>query len=910
MNRRNLQKFRRDQVRLLLLFHFTLGVGTVVGFFSSNSLLISRFGAAQLFQVYLGQGILTVLMSGLFYFLVNRLPKNIFHQAWFFFLGALVLASWIVLQIAPARIEIYLLIRSLFDAIAIATSLGYWLIVGDHFSHRGAKKNYSGLMGAYILGDMVGGILLESTVGAVHSRNFVLLWGLLLAASPLLFRGLFQRTSQAQTCHELKSAASEKKSTRRAPLFNALALVMFAFWALYTFFSDATDYLFNVLAAEHWLSEDALTAYFGRIAFFANFAILAYHLLFSQRVLKRFGIELAAASIPCMIAGLWTLAYFHPSLTTLALAQGVIYFFIEYLAITRLHIPLTVFSQSSRGRAKAITEGFGRACGTILLIVIAAFFSFRPCFADLAPIVFGVALLYLAFPLVFRSVYLKHLLQTLRSRDRSLVSNAIESLGERNKKSATPRLIQIFIRSKRRGLRLAIVRCFTRMQSHHGMQAVLAHFTACDPALQHGILKICRNWGTLNDFFSTSVNLAPAWAIGGLPMNTASFDSEMVFGKNLERGPKWTFFSRLKERLILWSRKRHLDLYYEQLPLVVAMLRFCWNGLLQLIFGRRQALNPKAIGKIYEGRRVRITPEKVELFSQATEDLDHGSVPPMMVTLPGIHSMIRIFSDRKVNLDFAHMFHVSQEIEFVRPIRVGEQIISQSWINKIVDRGKSEIMVTETRCFSADGELVSKAFSNWYVKKPRGKGTENSDQFRRELFWEPPQGRPLHPVDQTVISDRQMLRYARISGDYNFIHINDRMAKMMGLKGKILQGLCTMSLIVKGVVQGILAGDASRLRRISIRFLNPVSSGDELATYIWRVFEEDGAWVKSWLRDAEHGSSIYGINTLNRKGEKVLSRGVVEISNRKFPKKILLTEAKSQTILSATDAYLVASSII
>lgn len=406
MDRSGQRTLRGARLRLYFLLHFFLGLGAVSGFFSANSLLIGRFGPSLLFHAYLCQGLLTVLLSAIFYLLADRLRRDVFPASWFSLLGALVLASWALLQWGPIRAEVVLGVRSLFDAVAIASSLGFWFMVGDRFSQQEAKKHYSGLMAAYILGDMAGGLLLQRTAEVVHSANFILLWGLLLAAAPLVFRRIF-RGGPASSAPV--PSAAPRASREATGVFNPLALVLFAFWLIYSFFSDATDYLFNAAASSRWPDENALAAYFGEVALFANAGILGYHLLLSKRVLKRFGVDLTVALIPVLIAAAWALAYAHPSLATLSLAQGLVYFFLDYFAIAHLHIPLTAFSRSSRGRVKAFTEGFGRACGFILLFGVAGLFSFRPEFSELGRIVFLGALVFLAFPAVFRPVYLNQL---------------------------------------------------------------------------------------------------------------------------------------------------------------------------------------------------------------------------------------------------------------------------------------------------------------------------------------------------------------------------------------------------------------------------------------------------------------------------------------------------------------------
>ncbi len=474
-------------VALLSAFHFVLGVGYVAGFFSANAMLVSRFGTSPLFYVYLGQGILTFFFSAVFYLLADRFSRRSFLFGWFTLLGTLVLGCWFLLRSAPDQMWIYVGVRSFFDAVAITSSLGFWLIASDCFSHQEAKRRFSTLIAAFILGDVAGGFLIQQTALALHSLNFILLWAAILILSPFLFaRGILRKNPQAPVA---APSPPDLPSTGLFSAVSSLSLLLFVFWLCYSFFSDSTDYLFNTMAAERIRNEDALTSYFGKVALLAYSFILVYHLLFSGRVIKRFGIDFTAAAIPILIAAVWCLAYLHPTLLTLALAQGVIYFFIDYLAIARLHIPLTVFPKELRGRVRAFTEGFGRAAGFVLLFFIARIFSFSPEFQQLGRIILAGAFLFLAYPILFRSIYFRHLLGCLRSKDFQLFRNAVQGLGEPNKRRAHSVLLGLLKGAEPSKFKRTIARALGRMRSPDAFQEIVDLFPASDRKLQLAIVQ-------------------------------------------------------------------------------------------------------------------------------------------------------------------------------------------------------------------------------------------------------------------------------------------------------------------------------------------------------------------------------------------------------------------------------------
>ena len=60
------------------------------------------------------------------------------------------------------------------------------------------------------------------------------------------------------------------------------------------------------------------------------------------------------------------------------------------------------------------------------------------------------------------------------------------------------------------------------------------------------------------------------------------------------------------------------------------------------------------------------------------------------------------------------------------------------------------------------------------------------------------------------------VRYAGASGDYNPIHIDEEFAKQVGLPGRILHGLWTMSQVARAQTEA--AGGPESLRRLSVQF--------------------------------------------------------------------------------------------
>jgi acyl dehydratase len=83
------------------------------------------------------------------------------------------------------------------------------------------------------------------------------------------------------------------------------------------------------------------------------------------------------------------------------------------------------------------------------------------------------------------------------------------------------------------------------------------------------------------------------------------------------------------------------------------------------------------------------------------------------------------------------------------------------------------------------------------------------------------------------VDEDQTFRYAEASGDPNPIHVDDEVARAVGLPGRIVHGLCTMAFTSWAAINTLCEGDPRRLRRIAVRFSQPVLPGQEITTRFW-----------------------------------------------------------------------------
>lgn len=81
----------------------------------------------------------------------------------------------------------------------------------------------------------------------------------------------------------------------------------------------------------------------------------------------------------------------------------------------------------------------------------------------------------------------------------------------------------------------------------------------------------------------------------------------------------------------------------------------------------------------------------------------------------------------------------------------------------------------------------------------------------------------MQPGDEleglTVTPDKYLtVRYAGASGDFNPIHIDDELAKAVGLPRNILHGLYSMGLVARANAGALAGGDPRALKRLEVQF--------------------------------------------------------------------------------------------
>lgn len=460
-----------------LLFKFFLEFAFSAGFFSATSLFITRVGTFSLFYIYFASSLIALGLSFLFSKIIDRYSRKVIFYGSFLTLGVLVLIGYTLVQLFPEWKALYFAIRIYSYAVLVLTGLEFWVLASLTFSHADSKKVFAQLVVATILGEMCGGLFTGFASPWLGTENLLLVWGSSLCVIPFFFvRFSFPRpeTSGFSTGIVWGEVQAPGTGFRSRSFFsNRLIQLTFVFWLGYSFICYGSDYVFNSFAAEKIQGEDKLTAFFGNVSAAASVIVLGYHLLIGPKLTERLG----PTQNFILFAGLmilpWILFFIHPSLVTIAIVDGIVFYFSDHFA-TGIHSTiLTVFPERVKGRIRVLTEGFGRPLGTVLLFVIAAAFAFQISVEQMQYFMLASAALFFFFPLLFRKPYGRHLLNCLHSRDPSLVLNSVQALCESPQTEAIAPLASILHESKSTELRRSAVAALEHIRNPEAMKTIL-----------------------------------------------------------------------------------------------------------------------------------------------------------------------------------------------------------------------------------------------------------------------------------------------------------------------------------------------------------------------------------------------------------------------------------------------------
>ncbi|MFT6559725.1 MaoC/PaaZ C-terminal domain-containing protein [Sneathiella sp.] len=212
-----------------------------------------------------------------------------------------------------------------------------------------------------------------------------------------------------------------------------------------------------------------------------------------------------------------------------------------------------------------------------------------------------------------------------------------------------------------------------------------------------------------------------------------------------------------------------------------------------------------------------------------TYEEDQLALPSMAVVLayPGF-----FLKKPEFGVDWVKVLHGEQGIEIHKTLPAVGNVVGETRITEIIDKGEGRgaLIFSERKVYEkASGDLLATLTSTTFARGDGG-------------FGGPTEGAPLpHKLpdrDCDSIVELPTLPQAaliyRLSGDFNPLHADPRVATAAGFKAPILHGLATLGAAGHAVLKDACAYDPARFKSMRLRFTAPVYPGETIVTEIWK----------------------------------------------------------------------------
>jgi acyl dehydratase len=277
-----------------------------------------------------------------------------------------------------------------------------------------------------------------------------------------------------------------------------------------------------------------------------------------------------------------------------------------------------------------------------------------------------------------------------------------------------------------------------------------------------------------------------------------------------------------------------------------------------------KGFNTDAIGEWGDPVEFAVTRERIQQYAAATNDpiAQHAAgdlASPVFAIVPAFgpagEAALRVIPGEMLMM----ILHGEQDFHFHAPILPDTTVTTRAAPIGLQPRssGVTVTVLAETR--DADDQLLVEQYMTSFIRGAQAEETVGEGGPGHSFDEALRSNAPEAEVRQTFDKD-QTYRYAEASGDPMPIHLDDELAKSMGLPGIIIHGLCTMAFTSVAVIQHATPEDPTRLQRLAVRFAKTVQPEQTITTRLWSA-----------------GNGSYAFETESDEGAVVIKDGLAQI---------------------------------
>jgi acyl dehydratase len=179
----------------------------------------------------------------------------------------------------------------------------------------------------------------------------------------------------------------------------------------------------------------------------------------------------------------------------------------------------------------------------------------------------------------------------------------------------------------------------------------------------------------------------------------------------------------------------------------------------------------------------------------------------------------------ELEIDWVRLLHGEHYYEIVEPLPVEGRLTAQHRVVGVDDKGEGRGAVVnyEKELFDDAGRLLARVRQSNFLRGDGGCGS-----FGEKAEELPPL--PAGPPDVTyeLSTSRQIALLYRLSGDYNPVHADPKVAQEAGFHVPWVAGMCSMGLATRAVIERFCDNQPERVKSMFVRFRNVCFPGETM----------------------------------------------------------------------------------
>ncbi|QJP33727.1 hypothetical protein F0365_04555 [Nonlabens sp. Ci31] len=289
-----------------------------------NALFLYQLGAENLSVAFIIIAVTAVVVSFLYNKSLERFPLRYIIRSTlglfslgFIIMGFIVAFNWVT----PFFAYLFYTMVAMFALLATSQ---FWVMANVVFNVREAKRLFGFIGAGGIAGGIIGGYLTSVLVGFLGNGVLMMIAGLLIALSTIVFQRIWKTRVQTLSKFKRKERATVSSESSIKLIYQSKHLTyLAAVIGLGVLVAKLVDYQFSYIAAAQITDPKELASFFGFWFSTFNIVSLLIQLFLTNKILENTDISVSLIALPAGIVLLCVGLLFFPELWIVIIIKGL-----------------------------------------------------------------------------------------------------------------------------------------------------------------------------------------------------------------------------------------------------------------------------------------------------------------------------------------------------------------------------------------------------------------------------------------------------------------------------------------------------------------------------------------------------------------------------------------------------------